>query len=117
MKSNIQINGQTSDPELGFSIINPNDWNRFARWQYPDGSWQLRIDKAMFDTFATKVAFSYDILRNGPMAKPYKLEIRNNVTGKSRTFHYLGLDSLLNEDHWTSNDEAAGPRVDLFVRL
>lgn len=115
MKSNIQINSQPSHLALAFSIHDPNDWNRFARWQYPDGSWQLRIKKEMFDTFATKVGFSYDIMRNGPNAKPYKLEIRNNVTGKSRVFHYLGLDTLLNEGHWTSNDES--PRVDLFVRL
>lgn len=121
MKSNIQINGQTSDAALGFSIINPNDWNRFYRTQYPDGNWQLWIDTAMFDAFATKVGFSYNLLRYGPNSKPYKLEIRNNVTGKTRVFEYLGLDSMYNIDHWYSAEPKTpaygNKRIDLFIEL
>lgn len=111
MKSNIHMNSQTQKPALSFSIATANDWNRFIRYQYPEGDWQLRIDKAMFDTFATKVGFTYDALKNNK----FNLQIRNNVTGKNRVFQYLGLDTHLNIDHWASMDES--PRVDLFVRL
>lgn len=113
MKSNIHMNDQAHRPALSFAIHDTNDWNRFIRYQYPDGSWQLRIHKEMFDTFATKVGFTYDALKSNR----FKLQIRNAVTGKSRIFHYLGLDALLNIDHWTCEEDAEGPRVDLFVRL
>lgn len=99
---------------LTMVIYNEMDWKNFNTRKYPDGNWQLIIKKDAFEVLSKKVGFTYNTLKK---CSPYKLLIENRTTKKSRTFRYLGMDTQNNIDHWYSNDDTTGPRLDLFVEI
>lgn len=74
-----------------------------------DVTWHMKIDDFYFNKLANKVNFSYKDIRVQDM----QLQIINTITNISRTFTYLGHDSMYRIDHWVSDGH---DRIDLFVK-